>query len=215
MINFEINKLKFDDSGLIPAVVQDVQSGRVLMLAYMNKESLTKTVQTGETYFWSRSRQELWHKGQTSGNTQTVKALTADCDGDTLLVEVEQKGNACHLGTYSCFDGQRTKSFDRMEVFGEVVTDLARRIHQRKRDKPPESYTTYLFESGIDKILKKVGEEAGEIIIAAKNKDRKEISWEVADLVYHLLVMLEERKVPLSDVAEELRRRAQKQRKNG
>jgi phosphoribosyl-ATP pyrophosphohydrolase/phosphoribosyl-AMP cyclohydrolase len=215
MINFEITKLKFNGDGLIPAVIQDVHTGRVLMLAYMNQESLTKTVQSGETHFWSWSRQEFWHKGATSGNTQTVKTVTADCDGDTLLVEVEQKGNACHRGTYSCFDRQGTTSFDRVEVFGEVVSDLARRIHQRKIEKPSESYTTYLFESGIDKILKKVGEEAGEIIIAAKNKDRKEISWEVADLVYHLLVMLEERKVPLSEVAEELARRAQKRRKSG
>ena len=215
MIRFDINELKFDGDGLIPTIVQDVHTGRVLMLAYMNKESLTKTVQTGQTHFWSRSRQELWHKGRTSGNTQTVKALTADCDGDTLLVEVEQKGKACHRGTYSCFDRPGTPTFDRVEGFGEVVSDLARRIHQRRMEMPHESYTTYLFESGIDKILKKIGEEAGETIIAAKNKDRKEISWEVADLVYHLLVMLEERKVPLTDVAEELRRRAQKRRKNG
>jgi len=215
MINFEIDTLTFDEHGLIPAIVQDVHSGRVLMMAYMNRESLTKTVQSGETHFWSRSRQELWHKGQTSGNTQTVTSVIADCDGDTLLLEVEQKGNACHLGTFSCFDRPAATTYDRVEAFGEVVADLSRRIHQRKIERPPDSYTTYLFEAGIDKILKKVGEEAGEIIIAAKNKDRKEISWEVADLVYHLLVMLEERRVPLADVAEELMRRAQKRRKNG
>ncbi|MGB5872120.1 MAG: bifunctional phosphoribosyl-AMP cyclohydrolase/phosphoribosyl-ATP diphosphatase HisIE [Bacteroidota bacterium] len=213
MIGLDIEKVKFDKDGLVPAVVQDIHSGRVLMLAYMNLESLTKTIQTGESHFWSRSRQELWHKGKTSGNKQTLKKVSLDCDGDAILLQVEQQGNACHTGEFSCFHRVAFGEFQTVDQFGEVITGLVHRIHQRRRDKPEDSYTTYLFESGLDKMLKKVGEEAAEIIIAAKNKEKKEIAWEVADLLYHLLVVMEERRVSLSDVAQELAHRAHKKRK--
>jgi phosphoribosyl-ATP pyrophosphohydrolase/phosphoribosyl-AMP cyclohydrolase len=213
MIGLEIEEVQFNEDGLVPAVVQDIHSGRILMLAYMNLESLTKTVQTGESHFWSRSRQELWHKGATSGNKQTLKNISLDCDGDAILLQVEQHGNACHTGEFSCFHRLGFAEFQSVDRFGEVITGLSHRIHQRKRDKPKDSYTTYLFESGLDKMLKKLGEEATEVIIAAKNKEKKEISWEVADLMYHLLVMMEERRVSLSDVAQELAHRAHKKRK--
>ena len=213
MIDFDIGDLRFDDWGLMPAVVQDVHSGTVLMVAYMNLESLQKTVMTGETHFWSRSRQSLWHKGETSGNTQTVKRISVDCDTDALLIQVEQRGNACHTGEYSCFFRTPFGSYDKTKGLSEVIGSLARRIHERKLQMPADSYTTQLLQSGIDRILKKVGEEAGEIIIAAKNHERKEIAWEVADLLYHLLVMLEAEAVPLADIADELARRANKKGK--
>jgi phosphoribosyl-ATP pyrophosphohydrolase/phosphoribosyl-AMP cyclohydrolase len=213
MIGLEIEEVQFNEDGLVPTVVQDIHSGRILMLAYMNLESLTKTVQTGESHFWSRSRQELWHKGATSGNKQTLKSISLDCDGDAILLQVEQHGNACHTGEFSCFHRVAFSEFQTVDKFGKVITGLSHRIHQRKRDKPKDSYTTYLFESGLDKMLKKLGEEATEVIIAAKNKKKKEISWEVADLMYHLLVMMEERRVSLSDVAQELAHRAHKKRK--
>ncbi len=213
MIGLEIEKVQFNADGLVPAVVQDIHSGRVLMLAYMNLESLTKTVETGESHFWSRSRQEIWRKGKTSGNRQTVKTISLDCDGDAILLQVEQLGNACHTGEFSCFHRVAFAEFQNVDRFGEVITGLTHRIHQRKRDKPKDSYTTYLFESGLDKMLKKLGEEATEVIIAAKNRAKKEIAWEVADLMYHLLVVMEERRVSLSDVAEELSHRAHKKRK--
>jgi phosphoribosyl-ATP pyrophosphohydrolase/phosphoribosyl-AMP cyclohydrolase len=213
MIDFNAEDLKFDAEGLMPAVVQDAHSGRVLMVAYVSLESLKRTVQTGETHFWSRSRKELWHKGETSGNTQRVRRVALDCDGDALLVQVEQTGSACHTGHFSCFHRSADREFQQVDGFGEVMSDLARRIHQRKMDRPKDSYTTHLFDEGIDKILKKVGEEAGEIIIAAKNREKKEIAWEVADLMYHLLVMMESEGVSLGEVAEELSRRAHRKKK--
>jgi phosphoribosyl-AMP cyclohydrolase / phosphoribosyl-ATP pyrophosphohydrolase len=202
--------LKFDEQGLIPAVVQDAESGHVLMVAFMNRQSLEKTVTSGETWFWSRSRQALWHKGETSGNVQKVKKIDADCDGDALLVRVEQVGNACHTGERSCFFRRVTGGEEPAGSLAEVLLSLSRRIAERKRDMPEGSYTTKLFREGTDRILKKVGEEAGEIIIAAKNHHPGEIAWEVADLLYHLLVMMEQEGVPLVKVTEELERRALK-----
>lgn len=199
-----VDSLRFDEQGLVPAIVQDVQTGAVLMLAYMNRESIRRTMETGETHFWSRRRRTLWHKGETSGNVQKVCALRVDCDSDALLVTVEQTGNACHTGQYSCFftpfgDGTKTAA-----LLGESLGKLARVIHQRALEKPEGSYTAKLLEGGTDRILKKIGEEAGEVLIAAKNHRKDEISWEVADLFYHTLVLLEAEGVQLSDVAAEL-----------
>jgi phosphoribosyl-AMP cyclohydrolase / phosphoribosyl-ATP pyrophosphohydrolase len=200
------DQVRFDERGLVPAVVQDALSGEVLMLAYMNHESLASTIATGETHFWSRSRNELWHKGATSGHTQKVVALSADCDGDALLVRVLQSGAACHTGAYSCF-------FDRIHpegdgdpgrALGEVLGAVARVIHQRNVERPEGSYTTKLLAGGLDRVLKKVGEESGEVIIAAKNHAPTEITWEVADLLYHLLVMMELEGVSLADIAGKL-----------
>ncbi len=214
------DQLRFDERGLIPAIVQDAESGEVLTLAYMNSESLKRTLETGETYFWSRSRQRLWHKGETSGNTQTVVAIRQDCDGDALLIRVRQRGVACHTGTYSCFDLNRTmpepiggdakkslvEETDR-GALGEILGEVARVIHSRRVNRPEGSYTVRMLDGGIDRILKKVGEEAGEVIIAAKNHSKDEIAWEVADLLYHALVMMELEEVPLSQVAVQLHHR--------
>jgi phosphoribosyl-AMP cyclohydrolase / phosphoribosyl-ATP pyrophosphohydrolase len=197
--------VKFDENGLIPAVVQDAQSKEVLTVAYMNEESLTKTIETGETWFYSRSRQELWHKGATSGNTQKVVSITADCDQDALVVEVVPTGPACHNGTTSCF----TESIIEQERIGSVaiLPKLVEVIKQREIDMPEGAYTTYLFEKGIDKICKKVGEEATEVVIGAKNRDKEEVKWESADLLYHLLVLLQEQKVDLYEVLDVLQKR--------
>jgi phosphoribosyl-ATP pyrophosphohydrolase/phosphoribosyl-AMP cyclohydrolase len=197
-------KLVFDSSGLIPAVVQDAASGEVLMLAYMNRESLMRTLETGETHFWSRSRKQLWHKGETSGNVQRVVSVSEDCDRDTLLLRVEQAGVACHTGTYTCFEG---RGGDSVPALGEVLGNMARLIRARHRDLPAGSYTAKLLSENEDKALKKIAEEAGEVIIAAKNHNRGEISWEAADLLYHLLVVLEREGVTLSDVAAVLQKR--------
>jgi len=211
MTESAIERLRFNDDGLIPAVVQDGRSGEVLMIAYMNRESLKKTLKKGETYFWSRSRQEMWHKGETSGNTQRVTEIRYDCDADALLVRVEQKGVACHTGEYSCFHrtlpGGDDTSAPGHASFGETLGVLARRIHQRNLDRPEGSYTAKLLKGGIDRILKKIGEESGEVIIAAKNHAPREITWEVADLMYHLLVMMEHEGIPLGDVGAVLQER--------
>lgn len=201
--------IRFDDRGLIPAVVQDLQSGAVLMLAYMNRESLQKTLDTGETHFWSRSRSELWHKGETSGHKQKVVSVTQDCDGDALLVKVEQTGVACHTGSFSCFytPMYTGSGYPTGNTLGEVLGAVARVISARNRERPEGSYTTKLLEAGLDKVLKKVGEEAGEVIIAAKNHSPAEITWEVADLLYHTLVMLELEGIGLEDIAAVLDRR--------
>lgn len=196
-----MTELKFDQAGLIPAVVQDVNTGNVLMLAYMNAESLKKTLETGETWFYSRSRSELWHKGATSGHIQTVKRIDYDCDGDALLVQVEQSGGACHTGATSCF--YRTLSGE-AAVSGNFLAELEKIITERKLTKPAGSYTAKLFDGGLDRILKKVGEEAGEVIIAAKNQDRNEIIYETGDLLFHLLVLLAQKDVALSEVLTEL-----------
>jgi len=213
MSEADISQLKFDQAGLIAAVVQEGSTGKVLMLAYMNKESLTRTFETGETYFWSRSRQSLWHKGETSGNTQRIQQITFDCDADALLVKVEQKGNACHTGAYSCFFNSLAGEESETNDIGLVLNSLSKIFGQRKKDLPEGSYTTYLFKSGLDKILKKVGEEASETIIASKNHNKHEITSEVADLLYHLLVLLAEEDVTLDEIATVLAKREGKQAK--
>lgn len=187
------NLLKFDDQGLIPAVVQDFNSGQVLMVAYMNREALKLTINKGEAHFYSRSRRSLWHKGETSGNTQEVKEIFYDCDGDTLLLQVVPRGPACHTGKMSCF--YRTIDGDEQSAGGGILDELAAVIKQRKKERPEGSYTTYLFDKGLDKILKKVGEETAEVIIAAKNPNNDEIIYETSDLIYHLLVLLEEKRL--------------------
>jgi phosphoribosyl-ATP pyrophosphohydrolase/phosphoribosyl-AMP cyclohydrolase len=251
-----IQNLKFDDSGLITAVVQDDDSDEILMVAHMNAESLAKTLQTGETWFWSRSRRELWHKGATSGATQRVVDLRLDCDGDALLVRVNLNGPACHTGERSCFfrgaqdieaakpeepaipkdpkEPKEPKEKDwekdppvlkRVESqvslvnvaamdLGIQLQDLFKLIQERRDQRPEGSYTSYLFNSGLDKILKKVGEESAETIIAAKNagddEGRNQLSSEISDLLYHLLVLMVERDVSLYDIAAELSARAGK-----
>lgn len=199
MINIE--ELKFDENGLIPAIVVDAISKKVLTLAYMNKESLKISIDKGLTCFWSRSRQELWLKGETSGNYQHIVSITADCDKDALVVAVEKDGPACHRGTESCFNYTLWKNPEMNEFSYEGLMEL---IEGRKTDKKEGSYTTYLFEKGIDKILKKVGEESTEVIIAAKADDKKETIYEVADLAYHVMVMMTEMGISLEDIQREL-----------
>lgn len=205
-----IDQIKFDEKGLVTAVVQDAQTKEVLTVAYMNKESLQKTIETGETWFYSRSRQELWHKGATSGNTQKVVSIKPDCDQDALVVEVLPAGPACHNGTTSCF----TEAIYENEKVGSVaiLPYLVNVIRQREAEMPEGAYTTYLFDKGIDKICKKVGEEATEVVIGAKNRDAEEVKWETADLIYHLLVLLQEQKVDLYDVLEVLQKRHEEKR---
>lgn len=198
-MNLDIKSLKFDERGLIPAIVQDARTREVLTLAYMNEESLARTIETGQTWFWSRSRNELWHKGETSGNTQTVISLHSDCDKDAIVVLVDPAGPACHTGARSCFD-----STLKNEDLGLLLNNLYELIESRERERPEGSYTTYLFNKGLDKILKKVGEESAETIIAAKNEDRTRLTAEVADLVYHLLVLLVARGVSLDEIRAEL-----------
>lgn len=200
-----MENIKFDDKGLVPAIVQDSTSGQVLMLAYMNKESYKKTIETGYTWYYSRSRQELWNKGATSGNTQKVKALSYDCDGDTVLVKVEQSGPACHTGEKTCFFNKVTKNNDMS--MGEVLSSLEELLKDRKNNPVEGSYTTYLYEKGVDKILKKVGEEAAEVIIAAKNPDKSELVYEASDLMYHLMVLLSDQGVDVDQIKDELIKR--------
>ncbi|NUI59788.1 bifunctional phosphoribosyl-AMP cyclohydrolase/phosphoribosyl-ATP diphosphatase HisIE [Bacillus amyloliquefaciens] len=197
------DELRFDEAGLIPAIVQDAASKEVLTLAYMNRESYEKTIETKETWFYSRSRQELWHKGATSGNTQKVKAIRYDCDQDALVVLAEPSGPACHKGSYSCFSPEKADAQDRFGILNELESVIAK----RQAEMPDGAYTTYLFREGVDKILKKVGEEAAEVIIAAKNRDHEELKWEAADLLYHLLVLLREQSLPLGDVLDVLAKR--------
>jgi phosphoribosyl-ATP pyrophosphohydrolase/phosphoribosyl-AMP cyclohydrolase len=200
--------VKFDEKGLIPAVVQDATSKAVLTLAYMNEESLQKTIETMETWFYSRSRQELWHKGATSGNTQKVVDIRFDCDQDALVVLVEPSGPSCHKGNYSCFqDSLLGKTFTSSENRFDILNVLEEVIANREAEMPEGAYTTYLFDKGIDKMLKKIGEEAGEVIIAAKNRDPEELKWETADLIFHLLVVLREQKLPLDVVLATLKER--------
>lgn len=211
-MTFDINILKFDDKGLIPAIVQDISSQTVLMLAYMNKESLEKTMQTGTTWFYSRSRQELWNKGATSGNMQKVFNISYDCDADTLLVQVEQTGNACHEGTFSCFSklAWQPKNNPNLpavvpQSLPSLINDLYMTINERRNASEEEkSYTKYLFVSGQDKILKKVGEESAETIIASKNHDSQEIIYEMSDLWYHCLVLLAYHNIKPNQLLKEL-----------
>ncbi|RAI86914.1 phosphoribosyl-ATP pyrophosphatase /phosphoribosyl-AMP cyclohydrolase [Paenibacillus pabuli] len=225
-----VEHIRWSD-GLVPAIVQDAKTRQVLMMAYMNRESLKLSLESGETWFWSRSRQELWHKGATSGNVQTITSLKYDCDGDTLLVEVKPNGPACHTGAVTCFHneivGLPEQSADQAsgnsstatssassESRFEVLAELESVIAERERERPEGAYTTYLFDKGVDKILKKIGEEASETIIAAKNKDNDELRLEVSDLMYHLLVLLQERKLPLDDIMSELSRRHERPRRD-
>ena len=207
-----IERIKFDEQGLVPAIVQDATNGTVLMLAYMNRESLTKTLETGTTWFYSRSRQELWNKGVTSGHVQTVKELFYDCDGDTLLVKVEQTGASCHEGTYSCFSrrfGEAESTLtERPQILGAAVLPELFSVLEDRRDNPQEgSYTSSLFAKGEDRILKKIGEEAAETIIAAKNHSQGEVIYEMADLWYHCLVLLAAHNISLSELMDELAKR--------
>ena len=196
-----IDDLKFDEKGLIPAIVVDAVNGKVLTLAYMNRESLKISMEKGLTCFWSRSRQELWLKGETSGNYQHIVSITADCDRDALVVKVEKDGPACHKGTESCFNDVIWESDELHEFTYQGLMDL---IAGRKREKKEGSYTTYLFEKGLDKILKKVGEETTEVIIAAKDKDKENTIYEIADLTYHVMVLMIEAGISLEDIHKEL-----------
>lgn len=216
MIN--IKNIKFDEKGLVPAIIQQAETGTVLMLAYMNKESLAKTVETGVTWFYSRSRRSLWQKGETSGHVQKVQDIYYDCDADTLLIEVEQTGAACHEGTLSCFSRKLGENeiegeliADTSKIYGQslsgVLHELYHIINDRKLNPKEGSYTTYLFEKGQDKILKKVGEEAAETIIASKNNDKNELISEMSDLWYHCLVLLANHEVTPSELMAELQKR--------
>ncbi|AIS52991.1 histidine biosynthesis bifunctional protein HisIE [Thermoanaerobacter kivui] len=201
----DIEKLKFDERGLIPVIVQDYNTKQVLMLAYMNEESLKLSLEKKETYFFSRSRNEIWHKGETSGNIQKIKSIFYDCDGDALLIQVEPTGPACHTGNISCF----YRSFlEHQEAYdANILGKLYERVKERK-EKPVEgSYTNYLFEKGIDKILKKIGEESTEVVLAVKNDSKEEIIYEISDLIYHLIVMLVQKDMQLEDIYKELGRR--------
>jgi phosphoribosyl-ATP pyrophosphohydrolase/phosphoribosyl-AMP cyclohydrolase len=219
-----IGDLKFDTNGLIPAVVQDDADGKVLMLAYMNRESIEISMREGRTCFWSRSRQELWRKGETSGNVQYIRSITADCDSDTLLVRVSKAGPACHTGAESCFfnevfaadeahSADKTSGLANSGLQGKPVAAAAQdfeseRLYNllvsRKKEMPEGSYTTYLFEKGLDKLLKKIGEESSEVIIAAKNTDNSELVYELADLYYHALALMVYQGVTLEQVQKEL-----------
>ena len=197
----KIDELKFDEMGLIPAIVEDAETGKVVMMAYMNAESLKISMEEGMTCFWSRSRKCLWRKGETSGNRQHIVSITSDCDNDTLLVKVKKDGPACHTGADSCFFNPVYES----ETLSEFSLDnLYEMLVGRKVNKPEGSYTTYLFEKGIDKILKKVGEESTEVIIAAKANDKAETIYEVADLCYHIMVMMVEMGISVDDIKKEL-----------
>lgn len=196
-----VDDLKFDAQGLIPAIVVDAESGKVLTLAYMNRESLSISLAEGRTCFWSRSRQTLWRKGETSGNVQHIRTITADCDRDALVITVDKEGPACHLGTDSCFNDPLYIS-QSGEPFS--VEGLYQLLQGRKETLPEGSYTTYLFQKGLDKILKKVGEESTEVIIAGKAQDKAETIYEIADLMYHVMVLMVEMGISVEDVRKEL-----------
>ncbi|MGI6279315.1 MAG: bifunctional phosphoribosyl-AMP cyclohydrolase/phosphoribosyl-ATP diphosphatase HisIE [Acutalibacteraceae bacterium] len=197
----DIDSLKFDQNGLIPAVVVDNFSKKVLTVAYMNRESLKISMEKGLTCFFSRSRNELWLKGETSGNYQHIVSITADCDNDTLLITVEKDGPACHTGTDSCFTKPLFQSKERSEFSLNALYEL---LCERKEKLPEGSYTTYLFQKGIDKILKKIGEESTEVIIAGKAEDKKETIYEIADLAYHIMVLMVEMGISLDEIRKEL-----------
>jgi len=202
----ELSTLKYDKNGLIPTIIQDVHTNEVLMMAYMNKESLQKTIDTKKTWFYSRSREKLWNKGETSGNFQEVKSIHYDCDGDTLLIKVKPQGPSCHTGENSCFYRDILKSSHKKSN-NAILDELYTIIQQRKEHPQEGSYTNYLFDSGIDKILKKIGEENAETIIAAKNNSKEELIYETSDLLYHLLVLLVNQGVTLDDIQSELEKR--------
>jgi phosphoribosyl-ATP pyrophosphohydrolase/phosphoribosyl-AMP cyclohydrolase len=222
-----VKQLKWNADGLLPAIVQDAVSKEVLMLAYMNEQALERSLKTGETWFWSRSRNSLWHKGETSGNVQKIQSIAYDCDADTLLIKVIPAGPACHTGKYSCFYSQLRQAGEEARDAADtapaqaaggdagsgdgsrfrMLSVLEAVIASREAERPEGAYTTYLFEKGLDKILKKVGEETAEVIIAAKNRDNDELRYEVSDLIFHLMVLLREAKLPLDEVMKELERR--------
>jgi len=206
-MDVDINVIRFDEQGLVPAIIQDAVSGKVLMLAYMNRESLQKTIETRKTWFFSRSRNQLWNKGETSGNFQRVKKMSYDCDGDSLLVEVEQTGPACHTGEKSCFYRELFKERDSLPINHDIIYDLYERIVKRKQNPMEGSYTNYLFREGIDKILKKIGEETSEVIIGAKNNNKEELIYELSDLIYHSLVLMVQQNIKIEDLKQELTRR--------
>lgn len=197
----EIDQLKFDEKGLIPAVIVEAGTHRLLMVAYMNRESLKISMETGKTCFWSRSRQELWTKGETSGNYQHIVSITADCDLDTLKVVVKKDGPACHTGAETCFFNPVYQSEEKSDFTLDALMEL---IRGRKTNPQEGSYTTYLFQKGLDKILKKIGEESTEVIIAAKDNDPKETIYEISDLVYHVMVMMIQQGISLEDIRREL-----------
>ena len=209
-----VSRMKFDADGLIPAIVQDASTRQVLTVAYMNRETAELSLTRGETWFWSRSRQEIWHKGGTSGNTQKITEIHLDCDGDALLVLVHPRGPACHTGAQTCFHHRLFSAAPDGETplgrFPETVDRLVKTIEDRRKHRPEGSYTSYLFTQGRDKILKKIGEEAAETIIAAKNRSREELTAESADLFYHLLVLLANEEVEFEEVLGELDRRSGK-----
>lgn len=211
----DFTKIKFDEKGLVPAVIQDATTGKVLMLAYMNAVSLQRTVETGYTWFWSRSRQELWNKGATSGNVQKVVDIKYDCDGDSLLLQVKQTGSACHTGEYSCFHNILWRENNLPAVNGQITSAILNELYdviQQKRIHGGEkSYTKYLFTSGQDKILKKIGEEAAETIIASKNNNNGEVVYEMSDLWYHCLVLLAYHNISPSELLAELGSRRKKE----
>lgn len=226
-----LKELKFDDKGLIPVVTQDCRTDEVLMVAYMNEEAFLRTIETGKVHYWSRSRQSLWLKGETSGHFQHVKSISIDCDGDTLLIKVEQKGAACHTGHHSCFyrkvdaegiSEEAKQAAQNPEIIPSAkepaemkhTEDLTKVLHEvfdvvldRKKNPKEGSYTNYLFEKGVDKILKKIGEETAEVIIAAKSPSKDDVKYEIADLFYHILVLMAEKGMSLDDVYNELKGR--------
>ncbi len=199
--------MKFDDNGLIPAIVQHARSGEVLMLGYMNEDALRQTTESGLVTFWSRSRGRLWQKGETSGNVLRLVELRQDCDGDALLVLAEPPGPTCHTGEPSCFHRALDGSPVERAPASQILTELADVIARRAAERPAGSYTTKLLDGGVDRIGKKIGEEAAEVIIAAKNGAPSELAWELSDLLYHSLVLLEQQGVPLEAIWRELRRR--------
>lgn len=207
MMNFNIDALMYDQNGLVPAIVQDERTGEVLMLAYMNRESIQKTLETKETWFYSRSRQELWNKGGTSGNRQIVKRISVDCDQDAILIHVEPAGPACHKGETTCF---HSIEFEESRSVRGVVHEVVDEIKIRRANPVEGSYTSYLFREGVDKVLKKIGEESTEVVIGAKNRDKDEVTNELADLTYHTLVLMELLDVSVDDVKAILRERRPK-----
>jgi phosphoribosyl-ATP pyrophosphohydrolase/phosphoribosyl-AMP cyclohydrolase len=215
-----LEQIKFDEKGLIPAIVQDAESEEVLMLAYMNKAALQRSLETGKAHYWSRSRQKLWMKGESSGHIQSIQDAYFDCDKDALLLKVKQTTAACHTGNYSCFFNKIGENYDIIEgdkqVFSpeevytnnaSILKELYQVVVDRKENPKEGSYTNYLFEKGLDKILKKVGEESAEVIIASKNRSKEEVIYEVSDLFYHIIVLLVEQGVGLEEIFAELQKR--------
>ncbi|QKE72945.1 bifunctional phosphoribosyl-AMP cyclohydrolase/phosphoribosyl-ATP diphosphatase HisIE [Arthrobacter citreus] len=209
---FDLEKIRFNEQGLVPAIVQDVDTNEVLMLAYMNYESINLTIETGFATFYSRSRQEIWKKGETSGNLQYVKSVSYDCDQDSILLQVEQVGVACHTGSYSCFSEKLVlnKENDTQNEVPSYLPNLYETILDRKKNPIEGSYTTYLFNQGIDKILKKIGEETSEVIIGAKNEGTEELIYEISDLVYHTMVLMVEKGIKLEEINNSLINRKEK-----